>query len=329
MGEESRIFSDALEVLRRADIRMVSGSLDTMELVLPDGRGVSAAVTVHRRPPTPSDLVGLRTATAEARRLLVVTPHATPHLRRLSSEGEVDVIGTDEDLVVVDGARYRVEGGAPRPVPAPTAARGRRPWVRWALERLLLFTRDPMTQRELAVLLGVSQQAVSLALRQSRHARRTTGGWTASSREDLLSEHLADYPGAGGATTYWYGVDEVIAQATAAVEFCRDQGVEVLLSGDAAADVYAPWRLPARAVLYVPEFVDLTAAGFAPATAEEHTLAIRVPADPTLWRTAAAAGKPVLLADPVITAHDVRRSAGADAHEAAERLLTAIREEAL
>ncbi|BDB63543.1 hypothetical protein [Rhodococcus sp. RDE2] len=329
MSEVSQVFSDALELLRRAGIRVLSGSLETVELGLPDGRELSAAAMVHRRPPTPSALAGLCSDPAAVSRPLVVAPRATAHLRRLASRGQMDVIGVDEGLIVFDGVRYRPDGDSPRQTPAARVVRGRRPWVRWALERLLLVTGVPVTQRELASMLEVSQQAVSLALRQCRHVHRTADGWVAGSRADLLSEHLADYPGPGGATMYWYGLDPVVAQATAVVEFCSGQGAAVLVSGDPAADVYAPWRLPTRAVLYTDQFVDLAPAGFAPATAAEHTLALRVPADPTLWRTAAAAGEPVLLADPVITVHDVLRGPGADVQEAAEHLLTAIREGAL
>lgn len=46
--------------------------------------------------------------------------------------------------------------------------------------------------------------------------------------------------------------------------------------------------MPTRALLYTDRFVDLSAAGFSPATAAERTLAVQVPADPTLWRTGGA-----------------------------------------
>ncbi|KSZ55985.1 hypothetical protein Z045_25795 [Rhodococcus pyridinivorans KG-16] len=181
------------------------------------------------------------------------------------------------------------------------------------------------TQHRLAELLGVSQQAVSLALKQLQAVQRTEHGWLAASPGELLAEFLAGYPGPSGAVTYWYGLDPVIAQATAAVEFCTQQGISVLVSGDAAADVYAPWRLPTRALLYTDRFVDLSVAGFSPATEAEHTLAVQVPADPTLWRTATIS-EPALLADPLITAGDVLRTGGADAAEAAEHVLATIRQ---
>ncbi|MBH0122523.1 hypothetical protein I0Q12_24705 [Rhodococcus sp. CX] len=50
-----------------------------------------------------------------------------------------------------------------------------------------------------------------------------------------------------------------------------------------------------------------------------------VPADPTLWRTArAVSDAPVILVDPVIAVHDVLRTPGPDAAEAAGQLRRAI-----
>ena len=61
-----------------------------------------------------------------------------------------------------------------------------------------------------------------------------------------------------------------------------------------------------------------------PATEAEHTLAVQVPTDPTLWRTAEIS-EPALLADPLITAADVLRTGGSDAAEAAKHVLATIR----
>ena len=85
--------------------------------------------------------------------------------------------------------------------------------------------------------------------------------------------------------------------------------------------------LPTRALLYTDRFVDLTATGFSPATEADHTLAVQIPADPTLWHTAKIS-EPVLLADPLITAGDVLRIDGPDATEAADRVLATIRHKA-
>lgn len=327
MAETSQLLSGAIALLRRAGIRLVSGSLDAWDLTLPDGRELPTRVRISRRPPTPTVLARLLAEPGPARRVLVVTPHATAHLRTLATNGEIDLIAVDEDLLVFAGARYDVTENATPTSPAASAARGRKPWVRWALARVLLLSDRAQTQHRLAETLEVSQQAVSLALKQLQAVRRTEHGWFAASPEELLADYLAGYPGPGGAVTYWYGLDPVIAQATAAVDFCARQDVAVLVSGDAAADVYAPWRLPTRALLYTDRFVDLAAADFSPATEAEHTLAVQVPADPTLWRTAKIS-EPALLADPLITAGDVLRTDGPDAAEAADHVFATIRQKA-
>lgn len=323
--EASQILSGAVALLRRAGIRLSSGSLDAWDLVLPDGRQLPTRVRISRRPPTPTVLARMLAEPDPARRVLVVTARATAHLRTLATDGEVDVIAVDEDLLVFAGVRYDVTETATPTSHATSAARGRKPWVRWALARVLLLSDRAQTQHRLAERLEVSQQAVSLALKQLRAVRRTEHGWLADSPAELLEEYLADYPCPGGAVTYWYGLDPVIAQATAAVDFCTQQQISVLVSGDAAADVYSPWRLPTRALLYTDRFVDLNAAGFSPAAEAEHTLAVQVPADPTLWRTAEIS-EPVLLADPLITAGDVLRTGGPDATEAADHVLATIRQ---
>ncbi|MBX4171716.1 MULTISPECIES: hypothetical protein [Rhodococcus] len=328
MDETAQVLSDAVALLRRAGIRLPSGSLDAWDLTLPDGRELPTRMRASRRPPTPTILTRLLAQPDPARRLLVVTPRATAHLRTLATNGEVDVIAVNQDLLVFAGERYDVTDAASAAAAPVRAARGRKPWVRWALARALLLSDTAQTQHRLAELLGVSQQAVSHALKQLQAVRRTEHGWLADSPEALLAEYLAVYPGPGGAVTYWYGLDPVIAQATTAVEFCTRQGMPVLVSGDPAADVYAPWRLPTRAMLYTDRFVDLTDAGFSPATEAEHSLAVQVPADPTLWRTAAIS-EPALLADPPITAGDVLRTGGPDAAEAADHVLATIRQRAV
>ena len=172
-----------------------------------------------------------------------------------------------------------------------------------------------------------------------RFATRTDRGWVIGQRADALDGVLAEYPGPGGVSTYWYGLDPAVRQAEAAATWCAEKGVGCVLTGDVAADVYAPWRLPAVAGLYSSELLDFTAAGFTPATDAEYTLVVTVPQDPTVWRTAAAAAQPTarvdpaavdevlpVRVDPIIALHDVLASAGPDAAEAAEHLRRAILE---
>ncbi|MFF2112501.1 hypothetical protein [Rhodococcus koreensis] len=260
-------------------------------------------------------------------------------MRDLAAEGVVDVIAVEEGRVVVGGVEYADPASADGGSEVRALRRGRRPWTRWAVERLLLLAEQPVTQVELAAVLQVTQQSVSHVLRGHRFATRTDRGWVIGQRADALDDVLAEYPGPGGASTYWYGLDPAVRQAEAAATWCAESNVGCVLTGDVAADVYAPWRLPAVAGLYIRGLLDFTAAGFTPATDAEYTLVVTVPQDPTLWNTAAAAAQPTarvdpaadiellpVRVDPIIALHDVLGSPGPDAAEAAEHLRRAILE---
>jgi hypothetical protein len=296
-------------------------------------------VKVFGRPPTPSIVEGLRDGHRDSR-FLFVTPRVTSYLRGLAAEGVVDLIAVDEGRVVIGGVEHTGTNPTEAGAEVRDVRRGRRPWTRWAVERVLLLAERPVTQVELAAVLQVTQQSVSHVLRGHRFATRDDGGWVIGQRAEALDGLLAEYPGAGGVSTYWYGLDPVVRQAEAAAAWCAERGVGCVLTGDVAADVYAPWRLPAVAGLYSGELVDFAAAGFTPVADTEHTLVVTVPQDPTLWHTAtAAAAQPTAGADPtavidevpvrvdpIIALHDVLGSPGPDAAEAAGHLRAAILE---
>ena len=336
MDRADRLLSGALLLLRRAEVRVVSGGPADLDLVVPGGGAVAVKVRVFGRPPTPSIVEGLRRGHREDR-LLLVTPHATSYLRDLAAEGVVDLIAVEEGRVVIGGVEYSAAASTEAGSEGRGLRRGRRPWTRWAVDRLLLLAEQPLTQVELAAVLQVTQQSVSHVLRGHRFAARTDRGWVIGQRAEALDGLLAEYPGSGGVSTYWYGLDPAVRQAEAAARWCAESNVGCVLTGDVAADVYAPWRLPAVAGLYSRELLDFTAAGFSPATDAECTLVVTVPQDRTLWRTAAAAAHPTVRVDPaavdavppvrvdpIIALHDVLASPGPDAAEAAEHLRRAI-----
>ncbi|MFD9669962.1 hypothetical protein ACFWAY_51915 [Rhodococcus sp. NPDC059968] len=323
MDRADRLLSGALLLLRRAEVRVVSGGPTDLDLVLPGGGAVAVKVRVFGRPPTPSIVEGLRDGHRKDR-FLLVTPRATSYLRDLAAEGVVDVIAVEEGCVVIGGVEHTAAASAEAGSEVGALRRGRRPWTRWAVERLLLLAEQPLTQVELAAVLQVTQQSVSHVLRGHRFASRTDRGWVIGQRAEALDELLEEYPGPGGASTYWYGLDPAVRQAEAAATWCAERGVGCVLTGDVAADVYAPWRLPAVAGLYSSELLDFTAAGFTPATDAEYTLVVTVPQDRTLWRTAAAAAQPRARVDPIIALHDVLAGPGPDAAEAGEHLREAI-----
>ncbi|MFD9666728.1 hypothetical protein ACFWAY_34820 [Rhodococcus sp. NPDC059968] len=250
----------------------------------------------------------------------------------------MDLVAVEEGCVVILGTEYADPASTEAGSEDRALRRGRRPWTRWAVERLLMLAEQPLTQVELAAGLQATQQSVSHVLRGHRFAARTDRGWVIGQRAEALDGLLAEYPGPGGVSTYWYGLDPAVRQAEAATTWCAERGVGCVLTGDVAADVYAPWRLPAVAGLYSSELLDFTVAGFTPTTDAEYTLVVTVPQDPTVWHTAAAVAQqqaarvdpaavdavPPVRVDPIIALHDVLASPGPDAAEAGEHLRRAI-----
>ncbi|MER3389708.1 MAG: hypothetical protein RJQ01_06705 [Microcella sp.] len=132
---------------------------------------------------------------------------------------------------------------------------------------------------------------------------------------------MTEYPGAGGITQYWYGLNPIVQQA----QLASRHDETVLWSGDAAADLMVPWRTPRTAVVYARTGLRLAAEGFAESTPGKATLAVTVPADQTIWPIAAAYARKKIsenaIVDPLLCAYDVRESGGSDVDQAVERLI--------
>lgn len=258
----------------------------------------------QRTSPTRSQLEQARALPA-GEVVLFVTPRATSRVRELIA---------DEPhawLIAHDGTE--VLGSEPSTVkPERRAARGRIPWGRYALMRTLLRLPEPRTQQQLAAEVGLTQGAVSGALAKLGDAVLTgDAGVTAADPQLLWDAFLTEYPGAQGVRTHWYSRLPFVRQ-------CELLRPYVLLSADAGADAIAPWRTPVRAVAYVAEPVDMEVLGFSPATAEEATVDVVIPADRTVFATAAAWG--LEAADPLLIAWDLRDVGGNDAEEAIAQL---------
>ncbi len=145
-------------------------------------------------------------------------------------------------------------------------------------------------------------------------------------RQELLAA-LSPIPADDGLIeTYWYGTEPVVEQARKAIALGSDVTVRLLAGGEVAADTLRPWRVPTAGLVYAEELIDLSVVGLVEATADEATLTVRVPADRTIWRTAAwwrdAAGlepSSVPTVDPVVALEDL--TAGPDLGDGApERL---------
>ena len=167
----------------------------------------------------------------------------------------------------------------------------------------------------------MSQVAISNALRAlGATVARETGGWRALQPDALWEQFLAEYPGPQGITSYWLGLNSIMQQAQAVRDAAAE--LDVLLSGDPAADLIAPWRMGRRAIVYARTGLDLTHFGFSETTRENATLDCVVPADPTIWSTARAWASTVSdwKTDPVLVAWDVQRTGGPDASDAVEKI---------
>jgi hypothetical protein len=120
-------------------------------------------------------------------------------------------------------------------------------------------------------------------------------------------------------------------QARAVVGQLERDGQEpgqVLVSGDAAADLLTPWGRPATAAVYARAGADLHDLRLSPCPAAEATVSLTVPQDPGVWLIPPqwrpwTAAQP--LADPLQILHDLGRSRAVDASQTAERLRAEFR----
>ncbi|RLQ85967.1 hypothetical protein D9V28_03735 [Mycetocola zhadangensis] len=286
--------------------------------------GVPVELKVCARNPSPSDAMrmldrarqrGVRNEGTD-RRLLIVMPSVPTSIRKLAEDMPDLAVAGVNDSILIWGRKTQFLNlvGGIEDVGRP---RGRPSWGRHALMRALLFSDEPRTQVELAAQIGTSQAAVSRALKDwTGTVEKVNGRWRAVKPEGLWDRFLETYPGPSGITESWYSLDPIIKQA----EDAQATSPDVLLSGDAAADTIAPWRVPTKALVYAKTGLPLARAKFAESGRDEASLEVIIPADPTIWATAAAWSAHPRTVDPVLAAWDVRRTGGPDAGEAIDRL---------
>jgi hypothetical protein len=336
------LISEVWRVLTDAGVEMVP--VDSQHVELRHGRRrVRMVLCASARPLRPGAVVAM--AGRQAGPGLLVLPAATAESRRAAERAGWSwlVLEPGRESGVLRLGNERVQLGRPDPdQDRPRGTPGRVPWGWLTLVRHLLG-QPPATQRVLADWTHVSQPRVSqilTALAGRRLVRRTGAGWMVRDFDQLLREWLDRYPGHGGISTHWYGLDSPRQQAQAAIHrLATDPGVRercstapfAVLSGDLAADIIAPWRSPARAVVYARTGVDLAEAGLTPAGEEEATLELIVPADPGVWPLAStqfapSADSSMPVADPLQVLWDVQRAPGPDSGEAAAKLWERLRE---
>ena len=164
--------------------------------------------------------------------------------------------------------------------------RGRPGFSIYTVLRTLLALPDGATQTEVAKYAAVSQPRVSQALNllmTKNLVARGDAGWFVPHPTAAVDWWSADYPGPGGIRTHWFGLDPVVKQARRAYDQLADVHAKPVVSGDIAADLVAPWRAPNHALLYAKKGADLSKVGLTPATSDEATLTLVVPADAAVW----------------------------------------------
>lgn len=235
----------------------------------------------------------------------------------------IDLITLLPSQVIINGTRFFHDDAFIDGNRQLRRQRGKSPWGgRWAIDRALLQMKHPTTQKELAHLIGISPRAVSQGLADHPYVQRNDDGCYIEHTDATIDRWIDDYPGPGEATLYWYSLDAIVEQGHNVATLADELEVQALLSDDVAADDYAPWRLPATAIIYLREAVDFTVIDFMPTTRENATLIAKIPEDPTVW----ALGRTLtenpqrMLADPMPTLWDVTHSTGSDTDDAAEGL---------
>lgn len=228
----------------------------------------------------------------------------------------VSTAGGEGDAVVDDE-------GARAPGPAPYGAA--------AVARVLLVAGVPLTQSRIARRVGVTQPRVSQVLNDlltlGLVERVGRLGWRPSDHRRLLHHLLRTAPPpTEGVSTWWAIADQDPWNATLR---CLRQLLDPRVSGDTAADLYAPWRRPALSVVYAVKTIDLHPLGMVVADGpDDAVLRLVNPADPTLIPEPATPrqfrGVTVPLADPIVVLRDVRSGPGPDAEEAAAALEAAL-----
>lgn len=320
--EQDTVLSEALVLLRRAGVRISGGNLESLSLTLPDRSQVTVRVIPVDSPPPAAKL---RSLLDRPERILVVSPRNGRAVDEAARDNRMDLIALNPASVVIGGRQWLDQDE--NVTSERTQSHGRAPWGRWAMERALVLSPAPMQQQHLADSAAISQPAVAKHLKNlTRWVHRVHGGWEVQDKRALLLQWLEDYPGPRGASTYWYSLDPPVDQARKAASFAAFMGAEPLVSGDMAADVYAPWRLPDHVHMYVRQAVDLTDAGFTPAHRDEATLTLTIPQDPTLWATAGGSEHPgdLPLADPLVVLQDLKRGDAVDSPEAVAHFVEAI-----
>lgn len=274
------------------------------------------AVVSRARAPYPNELVNLPDLPRRAGRLLVCNYMPERVGARLEEAGWSWADDAGNHSVTGPGLRLRqrLRGEAPaRPTRRllPQGEAGLR------VVRHLVEHDGDVRPSVLAERLGLPRPRVAQILARLQDAGlaqpRTRGVWHAE-RDSLVDAFLADYRGPGGSATYWYTLDEPLAAAQA----LATAAPEVVVSGDVASDLLAPWRRPTHLIVY--HLGRLTPPGMVEAAGRaDANIEVRSPADLTVFPTEPLQAAGLALADPLQVLWDEQALGGDDRDEAVGR----------
>jgi hypothetical protein len=307
---------DGIELLLDAGLdRRVTGSAE-VEINDGDGRWSRHQVLLLRHSPSPHEIErAVASLRPHVEGLLFVVARAGRALDRAAGrDHRIAYAAVDDAVVSFHGKLHRADGEQH----AVSALVGRVSWVRLAMLRLFALSPvEPTSQSEIARRLAVSHVAVGKQLPLPDDLiERTANGWQAVDRAGCWDRFMAEYPGPRGLTTYWTTSGDLAEQLNR-VERVADAPA---VSGDFAADFYAPWRRPSHIVAYVSRQPPLEDHGFAPVRSADATVELRTPRDPTVLSMSRDWSSTRRYTDPLIAAWDMRRSSGGDVGSAIEEL---------
>lgn len=261
---------------------------------------------------------------------LLVAPRVTPECMNTAANQGWMVAADDGKYSVTVGGHTRQQLAPDSPQKQPHQHPGPPSWALLTVTRRLLAL-APATGLELAAASHLSQSRVSRVLgKLAQHGlvEHDSDGYRPIDWRQLFDWWLLNYPGPGGTISYWASVDNIAAQTRQAVAALTAEGTRVAVSGDPAADLVAPWRVPTFATVYADHGTDLDKHGFIPVSnADEATLALCAPTDPGLWLPNPTRWmmNDLPLADPTQIVYDLAHGPEPDDRdEAADQLIEAL-----
>lgn len=315
--------------------RRITGSAE-VEISVGDERWSRRQVLLLRHSPSPAELDRALASAAKSEYdgvYFVVGTAGSTLSDAAERDPRVAYAAVDHGVVSFLGTIYRASDRDP-----DTLARAARvSWTRLAVLRLFaLRPQGPLTQSAIASRIGVSHVAVGKQLPSlDGLIERAPGGWLAPDRAACWDRFMADYPGPRGLASYFAATGEPAEQLVRVEQVVRSRLAEQLIvSGDFAADFYAPWRRPARIVGYISTQPLLERHGFAVVRAGDATVELRIPRDPTIqamsgiWAPSSG-GQARRYSDPLIAAWDLSRSPGGDVGQAVAELRDRVMRETL